>query len=602
MHFSKKLAASLLLLLNFVLLHYVLSSIPLRFDLTKDRIYTVTDSTKALLGKLEQPVQLDFYVTRSIKELPLPFTSFGTRVEQMLRQYERASGGMVKLRVVDPQPDSPEEESATAAGLHGQEWSDGTSIYLGLVATQGDVEKNIPFFDWSKEDFLEYDISRLIYETQQFTKTRLGLLTSLPLRASGFGGMPGQPPPQDQYFVEQLAPSFDIMAIEATDADLPIDMDMLAIVHPQNLSEDLLYAIDQFALAGKPIFLAVDPLSIVASQQSQQMAMMMGGGQDNSSDLPGLLQAWGIQYDPTRAVVDPGTALVQGPAMRPIFSVLDDRSANQEVMAVAGLDTVIAVASGALTRIPGATTEWQPVYTLTPETGTVEAETFQFSDGPTLLQQRVPSTETVYLAGLLSGEAKTAFPERQAATEGSLASGQIAIFVAADTDWLMDQFSIERVNFLGMNAIQPQNDNQKLAVNLMEYLGSSKDLIGIRAKRRARAEFDVVKAMEADAQKAYQAKLQQVEDQLAEVSAKITQLIGDQQGGGFIVATPEIQQALEEEREQQSALRAERREIRRGLRQGIESLGRKIGAINLLWAPLGLVAFYLVFNRMRKQN
>ena len=600
MNLSKKLLASILLLLNFALLHYVLSSIPIRFDLTKDDIYTVSDSTKALLAKLEQPVQLDFYVNKSLKDLPLPFTSFGTRVEQMLRQYERASGGMIKLRVIDPQPDSPEEEMATSAGLHGQEWSDGSMIYLGLVATQGDVEKNVPFFDWNKEDFLEYDLSRLIYETQQFTKTRLGLLTSLPLQAPPFGGMPGQPPPQDQYFVEQLAPAFDIMAIEPTDTDLPIDMDMLAIVHPQNLSEELLFAIDQFALAGKPIFLAVDPLSIVTAQQSQQRGMMMPGGQDNSSDLPGLLAAWGLQYDASKAVVDPGTALAQGPNIRPIFSVLDAESTNQELMPASGLEGVITIASGALTRLPDATTQWQPVFSLSPEAGTVEAMMLQFSDGPTLLKQNVPSAEPVFLAGLLTGQAKTAFPDKQAATEGSLAEGNITAFVISDTDWLMDQFSIQRVNFLGMNAIQPQNDNQKLAANFMEFLGGSQDLIGIRAKRRSRPEFDVVKEMEADAQKAYQAKLQQVEDQLAAVTAKISQLIGDQRGGGFIVATPEIQQALDEQKDQQAALRAERRDIRRGLRQGIESLGHKVGALNLLWAPIGLVAFYIVFNRMRK--
>ena len=57
----------------------------------------------------------------------------------MLRQYARASHGKITLNLIDPAPDTPEEERATAAGLEPQTLQDGADpFYFGLVATQAD--------------------------------------------------------------------------------------------------------------------------------------------------------------------------------------------------------------------------------------------------------------------------------------------------------------------------------------------------------------------------------------------------------------------------------------------------------------------------------
>ena len=605
-----KYFASALILLDFVLLHYIVSSIPLRVDFTEENLYTLSDGTETLIEKIENPVTLDFYTSRSIADLPAGFKTFMGRVEQMLKQYERASGGLLKLNIIDPQPDTPEEEQATTAGLHGETLPTAETVFLGLVASQGDTEKVIPFFDPSKEDSLEYDISKLIYETQQFAKTKLGLITSLPLQAPPYPSMPGQPQQNDQHFLEQLDTNYDIEMIETTASSLPNDIEMLCIVHAQDLSAGLLYEIDQFALSGKPVFLAVDAASLSMRQQMQQMSAMMGQQQqDHSSDLPGILAAWGIEYNRSQVVVDPEIGLAQGQQVQPSWLIIDDAATNREILPAAEVQqALVLLEAGALKISPEATTHWDPVITASSEAGLVSSMVMQYSDPSRLLKNLSPSEETIYIAGLLSGEAKSAYPdgdpksEENAEADTHLDNGEVSVFIISDTDWLIDQYSIQRINFLGMSSIRALNGNQLFAANFMDYLAGSQDLISIRSKGKKERMFTVVQDMQKEAQKVYQAKLDELEEELSEINARLNELLSEHRGGGTIILTPEMQAVIDDNREQQALRKAERREIRRELRQGIERLGYTVGAINLLWAPFFLVVFGTFFGRVRRNS
>ena len=61
MKISSKLHTTFLILVNFLLLHYVVSSIPIRFDMTEGNSFTLSKSAKSLLAKVEEPIRFDFY-------------------------------------------------------------------------------------------------------------------------------------------------------------------------------------------------------------------------------------------------------------------------------------------------------------------------------------------------------------------------------------------------------------------------------------------------------------------------------------------------------------------------------------------------------------
>ncbi|MDQ8186986.1 GldG family protein [Pelagicoccus sp. SDUM812002] len=601
MTLSKKIQAAVLIVLNFLLLHYIVSSLPLRFDFTEEGIYTLSDSTRNMLEKLEEPVSVDFYSSKSIADLPAWFKNFSDRVEQMLEQYEKASGGLIRLKVIDPKPDSPEEERAIAAGLNGTEIQNGDRVFLGMVVAQGETETVQPFFNWDRETFLEYDISKTIYETQLITKPRLGLITSLPLKAPPAMPMPGQPQQQsDQIILTQLETQFEIVEVQGSESELPADLDLLALIHPKNLSEDLQYSIDQYALSGKPVFLSLDPSSVMEREQGRQQMMMGQMSQPTPSDLPNLLSAWGIEYDVANVLTDPTNSLSQGRFTQPSWLIFRNDFVNRDLLPSSELEGVLLLEAGQLKHSSDATTSWEPILTTSADAGQIESMMLQFTDPSQIGRQAEPLAEPATVAGLLTGTASTAFPDRE--DENKKTSGDITVFIIADSDFLLDQFSVQRVNFLGMQQVQKLNDNQDLANNFIEYLGGSRDLIGIRGKAGASRPFDVVLRMEAEAQKQYQAKLEVVEAELQETNQKLSEILSEQTGSGIIYATPEMEELIAENQKKQAELKSQIREIRSGLRQGIDTLGNTIGAINLLWAPLALLAFALIFNRMRKSN
>ncbi len=634
MKLGSKTLAIVLLLVGLVLVNYLASSIPVRFDATAESIYSLSDGTKKMLGKIEEPVTIDLYFSKDASGLPIAYKNYAARVQEMLRQYVRASRGKLTLNVINPRPDTPDEEKATASGLTPQvAQQGGEQFFFGLIVTQADLQKNIPAFTPQREQFLEYDLSKLVYSVQQFDKRKLGLLTSLPLQGTSpqemqmMMMMRRQPQPS-QMVMTELEQSFQIVIVEPTATDLPAGLDALMVAHPQNVSPKLQFSIDQFLLGGKPVFLAVDPSSQHFKRQSNPQQMMMGQGPQNvSSDLPTLLGAYGVQYDAQKVVGDNENATqVQtgggGVARYPIWLSLRGKEAfNQKSMPTAQLNSAMFIESGSIAKKEGATVTFTPLVETSAQAGDIASMMLQFAQPDDVAKQLTPSGKKT-IAALVTGKFKSAFPDGAPKDEKPAddaakkeepkkeepkveslkeSKGASTLFVIADTDWLFDDYSVRKFNFFGQTAAEPFNDNLAFAANTVEFLGGSQDLISIRGKGTSLRPFDVVRKMEASAQKQYQAKLTELDARLQQVQAKLTELQGKKGEGNRLVATPEMTKAIEDFQKQQATMRGERREIRRALREDIDRLENKLLVMNLLAMPLLVGVFGVWFYRNRKR-
>ena len=629
---GSKALAIVLLFVGLVLVNYLASSIPARLDLTAESIYSLSPGTKALLGKLDEPISLELYFSKNATGLPIQYKNYATRVQEMLRQYVRASHGRITLQVIDPKPDTPEEEKAAAAGLTPQVSSaGGEQFYFGLVAIQADQQKTISAFTPQREQFLEYDLSKLIHSVQEFNKPKLGLLSSLPLQ--GTPQMPmmmGRRAQEGQFVADEWQQSFDLVTVEPSAPELPDNLDALAVIHPEHLSEKLQFAIDQFLLSGKPVLLCVDPASQYFKQMGGQQAMFCGPTPNVSSDLPTLLKAWGIQYDPTQVVGDLALATrVQsgnGVASYPIWLSLTADDLNAKSLPTAQLNSLLFVEAGSVSLASGSSLTFTPLIETTAQAGTLPAAALQFAQPDDIGRQLVTSGKKT-LAALVTGKFKSAFPEglpadkpagdgkdgaaKAAAKENNdksktssahLVSSKSTstLLIVADTDWLFDDYGVRKFNFMGQTAAEPFNDNLAFASNAAEYLGGSQDLISIRGKGSSIRPFTVVQTMEVAAQKKYQEKLTALESQLNDVQSKLTKLQGEKTEGNRLVASPEAEKAIEEFQKQSAALRSQRRDIRRALREDIDALENRLLVANLLVSPLLVGVFGLWFYRRRK--
>jgi ABC-type uncharacterized transport system involved in gliding motility auxiliary subunit len=627
---GSKTVAIALLFVGLVLANYLAKSVPGRYDATSEKIYTLSPGTKALLAKITEPTTLDLYFSSNTSGQFVEYKNYAERVREMLRQYTRASNGKVRLNVIDPEPDTPEEEKATAAGISPQTIPGGSKFYFGLVATQADQQKVIGALSPQREQFLEYDVSELIYGVGQTEKKKLGLVTSLPLQGSPGMPMMGQEGMEGQFVVSEWEDTYQIVPVEAAATDLPAGLDVLAVVHPENLSQKLQFAIDQFLLAGKPVFMAVDPSSLYFKRQGGQAAMF-GGPQPNvSSDLPQLLGSWGISYDPQKVVGDLENSeeveLRDGSRVRyPVWINLTPENFNAKSLPTAQLESALFVEAGSVALKPGTDLTFTPLIETSAKSGDVPTAALQFAQPDEVARQVTPSGKKA-LAALVTGRFKTAFPDgapkdpepaNPEKKEGKAAAKADApkapeslkqsktssiLIIVADTDWLFDDYSVRKFNFMGRSAAEPINDNLSFAANSMDFLGGSRDLISIRGKGNSVRPFTLVRRMEADAAEKYKEKLTALEARINEVQGKLTELQGKKNEGARLLASPEAARAIDDFQKQASALRGERRGIRLALRERIDALEDKLLAINLLGTPLlvcGFGLWFWIYHRRR---
>jgi ABC-type uncharacterized transport system involved in gliding motility auxiliary subunit len=618
---GSKLIAIALLLVGLILVNYLALSFPARYDATAEKIYTLSPGTLALLSKVSEPTTFDLYFSSNASGQFVEYKNYADRVREMLRQYVRAAHGKIRLNVIDPEPDTPEEEKATAAGIEPQTMPGGGQFYFGLVATQADQQKTIPALTPQREQFLEYDVSELVYGVGQTDKKKLGLITSLPLQ--GTPGMPmmGQQGTEGQYVVSEWEETYQIVPVEATATELPANLDVLAVIHPENLSPRLQFAIDQFLLAGKPVFLAVDPSSLYFKRQAGQAAMF-GGPQPNvASDLPVLLGGWGLAFDPQLVVGDLDNAEEvelrdQSHLRYPVWINLTQANFNAKSLPTAQLETALFIEAGSVALKPGTDLTFTPLIETSENSGAIPAASIQMAQ-PEDVARQVKASGKKTIAALVTGKFKSAFPagapkEAEAADKKDAkpasdpapalreSKSSSLLIVVADTDWLFDDYCVQKFDFMGQAAAKPFNDNLAFAANSLDFLAGSRDLISIRGKGNSVRPFTVVKRMEAEATEKYKEKLTALEARINEVQAKLAELQGKKGDSGKLLASPEATRAIEDFQKQAAEMRGERREIRRSLRVGIDALENKLLVINLLGTPVLVCAFGFWFYRRRR--
>lgn len=159
-------------------------------DLTQDKLFTISRGTKEVLGAIDEPITLRYYRSGQIRELGPALASYAERVEQLLDEYVRLSGGKIVVERYDPKPFSPEEDLAVADGIQGLSAGDGTQVYFGLAGSNStDDTQAIGYFAPERSGFLEYDLTRLVYDLANPDKPEVAVIGDLPLfgdQSNGF--------------------------------------------------------------------------------------------------------------------------------------------------------------------------------------------------------------------------------------------------------------------------------------------------------------------------------------------------------------------------------------------------------------------------------
>lgn len=578
-----------------------------RLDLTEQKLYTISAGTEKVLAEIEQPVELYFfYSDQASKDLPT-LRNYAKRVEEMLKAYERAAEGKLKLHIVDPQPFSAEEDQAAEFGLQAIPLNaGGDKLYFGLAGRVGDgVPQAIPVFALDQEAFLEYDLSRLVQSLAKPERPVIGVLSGLPLNG-GFD-MQTRQPSQPWMVMEEIRQQFQIESLKAGIDQIPEKVSVLLLVHPKDLPEQSLYAIDQFVLRGGKLLAFVDPYSEVDS------GMPMPGEEaaSKTSDLPALFKAWGVQLLPDKVVTDGAyaMALSMGEGQRAVrhaaFLSLPRAALDQSDVSTAGLETLTLASAGILEPLAGAKSRFTPLLQSSVYAMPVDSKRLALLQNPEeLIRELQPTGQRYAMAARISGPAETAFANGIEGRKDGLKSAEnINVIVVADTDLLSDRMWVQVQDFFGQRMPQPWADNASFTINALDNLSGSDALISVRSRGRFSRPFEVVDALQRTAEVKFREQEAELQQRLAATEQQLASLQQSDDPAQSPQLTPEQQATLQQFMAEKVRIRKELREVRFQLNADIDALGRSLKLVNIALVPVLLTVGVLLlwFWRRRKR-
>jgi len=592
------LVAALIIL---VLLNLVLGAARGRIDLTQGKLYTLSEGTRAVLGKLESPVKIRLYFSQS--DIPLPVKAYGRRVEDLLAEFRQAGRGKVTVEKLDPQPDSDAEDSATLEGVEAQVTPSGDKFYLGASISYADQKLALPALAPDREPLLEYDLVRAIARAAATAKPVVGVMSALPVFGMPPSPMTGGQPMEPQVFIGELRRDYTVKRVGLDPEKIDDDIKVLLVIHPRGIGERAQYALDQFVLRGGKLIAFLDPSAYF--DQLGQMGGMGGGGTPSSLDR--LLKAWGLAFDSGKVVLDMRYLTGAGARTLPTLLSLNDNAFDPHDIATARLGSLLMPFAGAFTG--------KPVEGLS-ETILMKSSAYSqlvdsfaaTAQGEAAIRAFKPSGTEYPLAVRLTGKFKTAFPEGRPKTDdrgekkaatGAKASdakpegtqlkesaGENAVVLVGDSDFINDGAAVQIQEIFGQRIVIPRNGNIAFAQALVDQFAGDPALIKLRGRASAARPFTVIRDMEAKAQQAYLGKIKELEDNLGQTQEKLNALQkGKGQGAGAILSA-EQQTELENFRRKAAETRLALKEVRRELRADSEALQFWTKVLNIALMPL----------------
>lgn len=614
----------------------------LKADITDQKLYTLSDGTKKILGKLTQPITVKLYYAKTAA-LKGPdqiryFNNYYEFVKALLEEYVAVSQGKFELEIIDPRPFSEDEVQALRYGLKRFPITQEENFFFGLVLqTQFGVEKAIPFFSPDRENFLEYDISYLIDTAITRQKRKIGVLSSIGVMGDDVSGYmaemmmrQGQQPKGPWTFVEQLRKQYEVESIP-TDVNDINDVDILLVIHPKDLPEKTLFAIDQFVLKGGRMVAFVDP-HCFADKPNQPM-MQMGMQVSRSSELNTLLKTWGLEMPANTFAGDRTLAAMATirANQRPekIIGYLnlapEGNCFNTDKVITAQLNQVRLLFSGVLREVgdpnESAGITRTPLITTTNRGNSFSinnAYEMMMLDPSNLMKKFIEGNKPVAMGYLITGKLKSSFPdgieievdeessdETTEPNEVKTIKKQIeglkeaqqdcAVAVFADVDFISDSIAYQNT-FFGKMVV---GDNSALVLNTIDDLSGSGDLVSIRSRGNFKRPFVVVDEIERQAEEETREEVAKINAQILGFQNELQSILASAKKGQEEVIGSSILQKQRDIELKQRRAQQQLNEVKLKKRERIEHLGNVLRGFNMLVAPAVILVIAIVLGIRR---
>ena len=635
-----------------------------RADLSAEQISSLSGDTKQLLAGLdtEQAIEVTAYVSPTVPE---DYTQTRLTLLNMLRQFQRLSGGKLRVDVIET------ETKTEAASLASQQFGiqpvtvlsrergafRDEDIFLGCAFTCGLEKVVVPFFDRGTP--VEYELIRSICTVAEQKRKRLGVVTTDADLFGGFDMASGQQRPR-QPVLEELEKQYEVVQVDPA-APITEKYDVLMVVQPSSLGPEQMNNFVAAVRSGQPVAIFEDPLPVLMNSVPGTSQPRRGGGgpmammQQQNQPKGDLGQLWDVlglelaagsgrplmgQMGSSPYVVwqdyNPHPKLELPSEFVFIDAELGEadggatRSFNQENPITSGLQEVLFPFPGALSKDDKVNLEWTPLVITGTRSGTIEVEQVLGNRGD-MRQLRIfekPGSQAMVLAAAVDRE----LPGTQSVTESENDSSDgdttlVRAIVVADIDLMGPQiFGLRNRpdEVFGLNF-----DNVTFVLNVLDTLSGDERFLEIRKRKPKHRTLERIEDTVADARemadmqrqkyitefdKAEQGANAEMQKEVGEFEKKIE----DMESGGNTdrqAAMQAVQQLASRQRLAQRRLDTKLEQLKRKRDAEIEQVERSLEAtirreqdwqkwlaVMLPPIPPLVVAFFVFFRRRAQER
>ncbi|MAH89051.1 MAG: hypothetical protein CMJ06_03275 [Pelagibacterales bacterium] len=602
----------LFLFFNIIVINFLTNK---KLDLTKDNLYTVSANTKSIIKNLNEPISIKLFFSNSLSKELAQVRDYEKRVRELLVSYEKISNNNINIEIIDPKPFTDQEDLANVYGIQGLQLNEeGEKFYFGAVFSNSvDDTTIIPFFELDREQFLEYDLTKTIYNLANTTKPNVGLISGLPLvgRVNNFQGQAQYEEPF--YIYQTLNEFFNVVDLTLEVTTIPDNIDQLLIIHPKNLNDETLYAIDQFVMSGKGVTFFIDPFSEFDNNLSKPEEEK----DFSSSNLSKIFTSWGFDVKPGMIAgdivngrkVSLGNANNQKIVTYVLWLAIQENLLSKKDIVTANLDYVFLKSAGSIENLKTNNSLLiEPLVSTSEDAMLIERYKMQFRADPEQLLKEFQSENKNYILGArIKGKFNSAFTLEDLKKINIDVNDHINkiekanIILYADTDLLSDNTWISKQDMFGRNSITAIADNGRMVVNSIESMSGGKNLIGLRGRGTSNRPFLVIEDLQKKAELSFREKQMSLQNELQITEDKLKK-IQENNTNSAVSKTSEQNIAIEDFQNKIFSIRKQLREVQRQLNADIDQLESNIKLINIWLMPFIVIILYYIIKYIAEKK
>ena len=338
-----------------------------------------------------------------------------------------------------------------------------------------------------------------------------------------------------------------------------------------------------------------------------------------SSSLGPLLDAWGVDFDPTQVLGDRElgltVALRQGdtPSQHIAIIGFNRASMNAKDVVTSTLDSINVMTAGALKKKEGATITFEPLIQSSTNAALLPAARLAFlPDSERAARWLQGDGRALRCSGTHQRQAQVGVSERRPpAAKGAAPAGEhraesaedANLIIVADTDVLADPLWVRTQNVFGQRFAVAWANNGDFVANAVDNLSGSSDLISIRGRQSFFRPFTRVEELRRRGRRSAARQGEGTRSGTARYRAETVRAGGGpRRTDGSLSLSPEQEAELQRFQQERVRVRKELRDVRRSLDVEIERLGTTLKVLNIALVPalLAIGAILLAVARRRR--